>query len=127
MALLRSWLGKVGSPLDPERPIDVSSCPKRKTVFCKRIIACLDVRTDDHGNLVVTKGDQVIHLKSRRPHCGTSEAAHEMPAPHHLFSPQYDVRESTTPEGDSEMDKDGRSGKVRRVRNLGKPVDLSAR
>ncbi len=60
MNLLKSWLSKVGSPPNPERPIDVSL--KKRTIFCKRIIACLDVRTDDHGDLVVTKGDQVIHL-----------------------------------------------------------------
>ncbi|GBC63615.1 imidazole glycerol phosphate synthase HisHF [Desulfonema ishimotonii] len=29
-----------------------------KTVLAKRIIACLDVRSDDRGDLVVTKGDQ---------------------------------------------------------------------
>ena len=32
-------------------------CP-RQTVLAKRIIACLDVRTNDRGDLVVTKGDQ---------------------------------------------------------------------
>nr|VFK29076.1 MAG: glutamine amidotransferase / cyclase [Candidatus Kentron sp. MB]VFK30937.1 MAG: glutamine amidotransferase / cyclase [Candidatus Kentron sp. MB]VFK75728.1 MAG: glutamine amidotransferase / cyclase [Candidatus Kentron sp. MB] len=55
-----------------------------KTKFAKRIIACLDVRTNDQGDLVVTKGDQ------------------------------YDVREQATDQG-------------RRVRNLGKPVDLAQR
>ena len=30
----------------------------KKTSLAKRIIACLDVRTNDHGDLVVTKGDQ---------------------------------------------------------------------
>lgn len=34
-----------------------ASCPK-KTELAKRIIACLDVRTNDQGDLVVTKGDQ---------------------------------------------------------------------
>lgn len=29
-----------------------------RTELARRIIACLDVRADDHGNLVVTKGDQ---------------------------------------------------------------------
>jgi len=33
------------------------SCP-RETRLARRIIACLDVRADDRGNLVVTKGDQ---------------------------------------------------------------------
>ncbi len=32
--------------------------PEFKTAFSKRIIACLDVRTNDEGDLVVTKGDQ---------------------------------------------------------------------
>jgi len=32
--------------------------PPAKTELAKRIIACLDVRMDDHGELVVTKGDQ---------------------------------------------------------------------
>jgi len=32
--------------------------PAGPTRMAKRIIACLDVREDDHGNLVVTKGDR---------------------------------------------------------------------
>jgi glutamine amidotransferase/cyclase len=32
--------------------------PTQKTRLAKRIIACLDVRTNDQGDLVVTKGDQ---------------------------------------------------------------------
>jgi len=36
------------------RPLNVSG----KTVLAKRIIACLDVRANDRGDLVVTKGDQ---------------------------------------------------------------------
>jgi len=31
---------------------------KRKTKIAKRVIACLDVRSNDNGDLVVTKGDQ---------------------------------------------------------------------
>lgn len=34
-----------------------AACPQT-TVLAKRIIACLDVRANDHGDLVVTKGDQ---------------------------------------------------------------------
>nr|VFK57909.1 MAG: glutamine amidotransferase / cyclase [Candidatus Kentron sp. UNK]VFK69722.1 MAG: glutamine amidotransferase / cyclase [Candidatus Kentron sp. UNK] len=57
-----------------------------QTKLAKRIIACLDVRANDEGDLVVTKGDQ------------------------------YDVRERADKgQGD------------RRVRNLGKPVDLAQR
>jgi len=32
--------------------------PLKKTVLAKRVIACLDVRSNDNGDLVVTKGDQ---------------------------------------------------------------------
>jgi len=35
---------------------DLSQLPK--TSLAKRVIACLDVRTNDDGDLVVTKGDQ---------------------------------------------------------------------
>ena len=49
----------------------------------RRVIACLDVRTNDQGDLVVTKGDQ------------------------------YDVRGK------------GSAANERRVRNLGKPVDMA--
>ena len=33
-------------------------CPQGETGLAKRIIACLDVRSNDQGDLVVTKGDQ---------------------------------------------------------------------
>jgi len=42
---------------DTREVITPASCPE-KTVLAKRIIACLDVRTNDQGDLVVTKGDQ---------------------------------------------------------------------
>ena len=37
--------------------VTLSACPE-KTELAKRIIACLDVRSNDQGDLVVTKGDQ---------------------------------------------------------------------
>ena len=37
--------------------VTLSGCPER-TELAKRIIACLDVRSNDAGDLVVTKGDQ---------------------------------------------------------------------
>uniref|UniRef100_A0A7S2WS76 Imidazole glycerol phosphate synthase hisHF n=1 Tax=Rhizochromulina marina TaxID=1034831 RepID=A0A7S2WS76_9STRA len=40
-------------PTSPEAHVD-----KASTVLAKRIIACLDVRSNDAGDLVVTKGDQ---------------------------------------------------------------------
>jgi glutamine amidotransferase/cyclase len=41
-------------PAEPVRPVQISP----KTILAKRIIACLDVRSNDQGDLVVTKGDQ---------------------------------------------------------------------
>jgi len=37
---------------------DRRQIPKEKTCMARRIIACLDVRSNDAGDLVVTKGDQ---------------------------------------------------------------------
>jgi len=71
------------------------------TQLVKRIVVALDVRTNDHGDLVVTKGDQ------------------------------YDVRENDRREGVQEQDANGGDGadpnKKRKVRNLGKPVALAMR
>ena len=41
------------APNDSEMPVNVEN-----TVLAKRVIACLDVRSNDTGDLVVTKGDQ---------------------------------------------------------------------
>jgi len=51
LALLENFLSNTREAIIPR------ACPK-KTELAKRIIACLDVRTNDQGDLVVTKGDQ---------------------------------------------------------------------
>ena len=51
LALLENFLSDTREAIIPR------ACPK-KTELAKRIIACLDVRTNDRGDLVVTKGDQ---------------------------------------------------------------------
>ncbi len=52
LALLRNFI----DPDTAEAPVpEISSCG---TQIAKRIIACLDVRSNDNGDLVVTKGDQ---------------------------------------------------------------------
>jgi glutamine amidotransferase/cyclase len=51
LALLENFLSDTREAIIPR------ACPK-KTELAKRIIACLDVRTNDQGDLVVTKGDQ---------------------------------------------------------------------
>jgi glutamine amidotransferase/cyclase len=54
--ILKNYLDSQGSETITVR----SSLPvqDKRTHIAKRIIACLDVRTNDHGDLVVTKGDQ---------------------------------------------------------------------
>ncbi len=55
LRLLKHFLaGEEGGELSP----DVRRAAAEPTRFAKRIIACLDVRTNDQGDLVVTKGDQ---------------------------------------------------------------------
>jgi glutamine amidotransferase/cyclase len=44
--------------MDVEADANGPVAPSGTTRLAKRIIACLDVRTNDHGDLVVTKGDQ---------------------------------------------------------------------
>ncbi|KAG6381121.1 hypothetical protein JVT61DRAFT_5519 [Boletus reticuloceps] len=58
--LLRHWIeqSRRGRTLAPSPALCITRPPKPKDGFTKRIIACLDVRANDDGDLVVTKGDQ---------------------------------------------------------------------
>ncbi len=51
LTLLRNFIAGIGETDAPLPPIGL-------TRLSKRIIACLDVRTNDRGDLIVTKGDQ---------------------------------------------------------------------
>lgn len=54
LQILENFLSREYIELSAKKDID----PDKKTTFSKRIIACLDVRNNDDGDLVVTKGDQ---------------------------------------------------------------------
>eukprot|EP00429_Kryptoperidinium_foliaceum_P037913 CAMPEP_0176168850 /NCGR_PEP_ID=MMETSP0120_2-20121206/86427_1 /TAXON_ID=160619 /ORGANISM="Kryptoperidinium foliaceum, Strain CCMP 1326" /LENGTH=535 /DNA_ID=CAMNT_0017506587 /DNA_START=228 /DNA_END=1835 /DNA_ORIENTATION=- len=55
--VLKGFLEAVeNGTLDSAKKLEVDS--KAETQFVKRIVVALDVRTNDHGDLVVTKGDQ---------------------------------------------------------------------
>ena len=55
--ILRGFLKAVeNGTLDSATKLEVD--PSAETQFVKRIVVALDVRTNDHGDLVVTKGDQ---------------------------------------------------------------------
>jgi glutamine amidotransferase/cyclase len=51
LQILNNFLNTASTPFKPDRTLE-------KTTLAKRIIACLDVRSNDNGDLVVTKGDQ---------------------------------------------------------------------
>jgi len=62
---LQSFTTVLPTTLSPLSPLTTSPSESTKktrsiieTATTRRVIACLDVRADDHGNLVVTKGDQ---------------------------------------------------------------------
>ena len=56
LALLDEWLRNPTVNYDPPQPISKQIKPKH--MLTRRIIACMDVRANDEGDLVVTKGDQ---------------------------------------------------------------------
>jgi len=74
-------------------PVDLNE----HTQLVKRVVVALDVRSNDAGDLVVTKGDQ------------------------------YDVREKADGDGSGNGNGNGNTTGRGGVRNLGKPVQLAAR
>lgn len=115
LEVLKSWLtqGEKG------QLVDTSVKPRRAQAdideelirrgFTKRIVACLDVRTNDAGDLVVTKGDQYDVREAEE------STTTETPIP--------STNADDGPSSDSTVPKP----KGRDVRNLGKPVDLARR
>jgi glutamine amidotransferase/cyclase len=59
LALINEWLKKPDSEhiCTPDAPL-VERTPLPRHKLTKRIVACMDVRANDEGDLVVTKGDQ---------------------------------------------------------------------
>ncbi|KAK4050935.1 Histidine biosynthesis bifunctional protein hisB [Microbotryomycetes sp. JL221] len=114
--VLKAWLDKTSSKLEmtdtsllPLRSQDMIDKELNERGFTKRIVACLDVRTNDDGDLVVTKGDQYDVRES------TATTADEIP------SISADDGSTST----SLVNKQTKPGG--QVRNLGKPVDLAKR
>ncbi|KAH9837190.1 imidazole glycerol phosphate synthase HisHF [Rhodofomes roseus] len=98
LKLLAGWLSQPQSgrtSVPPTQPIP--RAPKSKGGLTKRIVACMDVRSNDDGDLVVTKGDQ------------------------------YDVREKAPSTSDGTITGGLATRTAGAVRNLGKPVALAAR
>ncbi|EMD42128.1 hypothetical protein CERSUDRAFT_110673 [Gelatoporia subvermispora B] len=99
LRLLNAWLSspensRTAAPPSPP----LARPPRAQDGLTKRIVACMDVRSNDDGDLVVTKGDQ------------------------------YDVREkpAATP-APADPSSGQQASTAGAVRNLGKPVALAAR
>lgn len=99
LELLKAWLSQEGTISPSKEHLlaepEIISQPRRQDGLTKRIVACLDVRSNDDGDLVVTKGES------------------------------YDVREKDPSQTTKTPDSD--TSTKRKVRNLGKPVDLALR
>jgi glutamine amidotransferase/cyclase len=109
LAVLDAWLRqpeltRADAPAAPrvERP------PAPRDGLTKRIIACMDVRANDDGDLVVTKGDQYD--------------VRERPADVQTSGPADAATTAPGPPGGALTARTGGA-----VRNLGKPVALAAR
>jgi glutamine amidotransferase/cyclase len=115
MRLLDTWLRQPALSARPrsESP-RVPFPPAPRDGFTKRIVACMDVRANDQGDLVVTKGDQYDVREKHPTTTGTGTGA-SPPSPTSSSSPRTSLAAATT-------------AKVAgAVRNLGKPVALAAR
>ncbi|KAF8641211.1 hypothetical protein AX17_000845 [Amanita inopinata Kibby_2008] len=99
LALIDSWLRIPENLRSRRSPSNqcIPRSPRARDGLTKRIIACMDVRTNDEGDLVVTKGDQ------------------------------YDVREKSEANGTAQSSGVIATKTAGAVRNLGKPVALAAR
>ncbi|EGF84158.1 hypothetical protein BATDEDRAFT_9115 [Batrachochytrium dendrobatidis JAM81] len=65
LAVIKAFLDSKPADASLPKPIPLDGLPHSKRAYCmpqsqlsRRIIACLDVRANDNGDLVVTKGDQ---------------------------------------------------------------------
>lgn len=121
LKLLRSWLEAPTYAIDgaheavvrPKRLITINEMDG----FTKRIIACMDVRANDDGDLVVTKGDQYDVREKEDPRALLAPTADIDPS---------GISTSTYNPVVTANDSNNKASK-RQVRNLGKPVELALR
>jgi glutamine amidotransferase/cyclase len=82
LAVLRAWLsqeeGVVTVAGTVRRSVEERDAGLVKNGFAKRIVACLDVRANDAGDLVVTKGDQYDVREAEPIASTTSTGAREV-------------------------------------------------
>lgn len=108
LALLDAWLRAPDVQMDASIAPRVPRAPAEKDGLTRRIVACMDVRANDEGDLVVTKGDQYD--------------VREKAAPSHSPTPNGDTLPASSPS--STLALAARTAGA--VRNLGKPIALAA-
>ncbi|GAA6019490.1 hypothetical protein JCM10207_001407 [Rhodosporidiobolus poonsookiae] len=137
LAVLKAWLeatdgnkSLVDTSTKELRPMEDVDADLTRKGFTKRIVACLDVRANDDGDLVVTKGDQYDVRESEEseatePTSGQSGAPEESAS----TSSASVVSSTTLPTSTVSSDPSAPppAKRQRQVRNLGKPVDLARR
>lgn len=107
LRLLRAWLEQPRATFELKRPsAPIVREPKERDGLTKRVIACMDVRANDDGDLVVTKGDQ-YDVREKAP------------------AAPVEATEADASAGPSTTSLQAKTGGA--VRNLGKPVALAAR
>ncbi|KAI6047690.1 class I glutamine amidotransferase-like protein [Pisolithus marmoratus] len=76
LAILDAWIKQSWTGRVPTATVTrVPRPPKPVDGFTKRIIACMDVRANDEGDLVVTKGDQYDVREKTAPNSSTISTA----------------------------------------------------
>ncbi|GAA6037974.1 hypothetical protein JCM8097_009517 [Rhodosporidiobolus ruineniae] len=136
LALLKAWLESTDegkevvdtSAKEPRPQEDVDADLERKS-FTKRIVACLDVRANDDGDLVVTKGDQYDVREAEESATTADDGPSGAPEESSSISPSAPVASTTLPTSTVSSDPSAPppAKRQRQVRNLGKPVDLARR
>ena len=94
LTILDTWIKKPWLGTPPPVGSRTPRCPKPKDGFTKRIIACMDVRANDQGDLVVTKGDQYDvreKVASSSTTIETAGAVRNLGKPVALASKYYDA------------------------------------
>ncbi|POY72445.1 hypothetical protein BMF94_4271 [Rhodotorula taiwanensis] len=141
LALIKAWLDSTDSAAKDGSKglLDVSTKPLREQAdvdadlvrkgFTKRIVACLDVRANDQGDLVVTKGDQYDVREAEESETTADDRPSGAPEESSETSSSAPVAEPTLPTSTVSADpsEPPPAKRQRQVRNLGKPVDLARR
>lgn len=91
LAILDAWIKQsLAGRVSTTAATRVPRLPKPVDGFTKRIIACMDVRANDEGDLVVTKGDQYDVREKTAPKVNAAGAVRNLGKPVALASKYFE-------------------------------------